>query len=808
MTKVRPTYEELERRIKELNEELKELRSTYNKDFSYYFTGKKEHVKNDKDFIFIIKELFGTMPQGVVFQDDKGKIILANPAAEKILGLALNQMLGRTSVDKRWHAIHEDGSPFPGDTHPSMIALRTGNTVYNTVMGVFHTQTNKYKWLNINAYPLFKREEQKPFMAYTVFEDITERKKAEDSLVESEERYRDYIESSPLGILIHNKEGEILVFNNELENITAYSKEDFPDMDTWIRKIYPEEKYRSAVTRERAKISSDEKPRIKEAVITRKDGKKRICQFVSRISGTGIRTVFVSDITESKFMEDALRESEERFRAFIEEAPMGIVVHDMKGHILIANSLMYKYTGYSADEILTKNVADIDHEIIPKEHRRIYWQSMKVGEHVVLNAVHERKDKTTYPAEVRLVKIVIRLKPLILTFTRDVTQQKEYEIELKEAKEKAEESGRLKSAFLANMSHEIRTPLNGILGFADMLNNPELTDTKREHFIEIIQEGGQRLLQIVNDIIDISKIEAKQIKITESETCLNEILNELFTFYNPIAKKNSINLFLKKALIDNQSNILIDQTKLKQILQNLLSNAIKFTASGIIKFGYKLKNDFLEFYVEDTGIGIDPELHDRIFERFRQVETGLGKNYGGTGLGLSIAKAYVEEMKGKIWLSSKPGKGSRFYFTIPYKHIDKKEKKPSKNKNDNFIKGLKVLIVEDNDVNYVYLKEIIKSIKAKVLHARNGSETIKLFNKHPEIDIVLMDIKLPDMSGYEVTRELKKINPDIPVIAQTAYAMAGDREKSLESGCDEYIAKPIKQEELINLIMKYRKAPG
>ncbi len=766
----------------------------------------KDYIKDDNEFVFILKELFYTMPQGVVLQDDKGIITLANPTAEKILGLTLNQMLGRTSIDARWHAIHEDGSPFPGDTHPAMIALKTGSAVHDTIMGVFHPKENMYIWININAYPLFKPGKKKPYLVYAVFEDITNRKKAEGSLIESEERYRYYIESSPLGILIHNKEGKILVYNKELENITGYSKEESTDIDMWINKMYPDEKYRNAVLRERERISTGENPRIKEAVITRRDGKKRICQFVSRMTGKGIRTVFINDITESKYMEDALRESEERFRAFIEKAPMGIVVHDMKGRILIANSLTYKYTGYSADEILEKNVSDIDHAIIPQEHRRIYWQNMKVGEHVVIDAIHQRKDKTTYPAKVYLVKIVIRLKPLILAFTRDITQQKEYEIELKEAKEKAEESGRLKSAFLANMSHEIRTPLNGILGFANMLKKSELTDAKRDHYIDIIQEGGQRLLQIVNDVIDISKIEARQIKITESETCLNEVLNELFTFYKPLAKKNSIDLSLKKTLSDNKSNILVDQTKLKQILQNLLSNAIKFTESGHIKFGYILKNGYLEFYVEDTGIGIDPELHDKVFERFRQVETGFERTYGGTGLGLSIAKAYVEEMKGKIWISSKPGKGSRFIFSIPYKHIDKKKKRTSKDKSNSYIKGLKVLIVEDDDVNYIYLSEIMGSIKAKVLHTRNGADTLKLFKRNNQIDIVLMDIKLPDMSGYDVTGELKKIKPSVHVIAQTAYAMTGDREKALESGCDEYLAKPIRQEELLNLIMKYRKS--
>ena len=431
---------------------------------------------------------------------------------------------------------------------------------------------------------------------------------------------------------------------------------------------------------------------------------------------------------------------------------------------------------------------------------------MKFGEHTKFESFITRKDKSTYPAEINLVKIMLKDRPIILGFARDVTERKKYEAELEKAIEKAEESDRLKSAFLANMSHEIRTPLNGILGFADMLKNRELSETKRNHFIEIIQEGGQHLLQIVNDIIDISKIEARQIRINETENNINDLLIELFAFYEPIARKNNINLYFQKNLTDSQAKVYTDFVKLKQILQNLLSNAVKFTHEGYIKFGYTLRGKFLEFFVEDTGIGIDGNLHDCIFERFRQGDNSPSREYGGTGLGLSIAKAYIQEMGGNIWLSSKPENGTTFYFTIPYKPARGKEKPGiTRKKDDAGTARLTILVVEDDDVNYLYLEEILTNIKARVLHAKNASEAIEICSNNNAINIVLMDIKLPDMNGYKATHDIKKINPELPVIAQTAYALEGDREKALECGCNEYIAKPIKKDQLVELILKYKK---
>jgi PAS domain S-box-containing protein len=752
------------------------------------------------------RSLFNMMSQGVIYQYQNGEIIMANPAAEKILRLTVSQMKGRTSHDPRWRTIHEDGSDFPGDQHPAMQALKTGKNVCNTIMGVYNPKKKNITWINVCAYPLFRNGEKKPYMVFTTFEDISARKKAEDDLAQSEKRYRKSIESAPYGVAVHDSKGNALIFNKELEKITGYSRDEIPDLQTWFKKVYPDSKYRDFIEKENKKRNSNNTPRITETVITCKDREKRTCQFVSSTSHSGIRTIFINDITEQKLIDEALSESEIRFRTVVENAADGIVMVDMDGRIMLTNSQMCKYSGYLKEELLSMNIAELDHEVISQDHRKKYWENLKYGEHVKFESVHTRKDKSTYPTEINIIKIMFREHPIILGFARDITERKRYETELHKAKEKAEESDRLKSAFLANMSHEIRTPLNGILGFADMLKNPELSDVKRKHFISIIQESGQHLLQIVNDIIDISKIEAKQIEINVSETSINDMLIELFTFYEPIARKNNINLYFQKNLTDAQAKVYTDDVKLKQVLQNLLSNAIKFTHKGYIKFGYMLKDNFLKFCVEDTGIGIDPDLHESIFERFRQGDINLNREYSGTGLGLSIAEAYVRKMGGKIWLSSEPSKGTIFYFTIPYKPAKGAEiTKIRKKKARISTKSTTILVVEDDDVNYLYLEQILSGIKATILHARNAGEAIDIFSNNSEISLVLMDIKLPDMSGYKATEKIKQLNPEIPVIAQTAYALEGDREKALECGCDEYIAKPLKQDQLIELITKYNK---
>lgn len=374
-----------------------------------------------------------------------------------------------------------------------------------------------------------------------------------------------------------------------------------------------------------------------------------------------------------------------------------------------------------------------------------------------------------------------------------------------EALKKAETSNKAKSSFLANMSHEIRTPLNGMIGFADLLSDAELPDDKRIKYAEIINNNGRQLLAIINEIIDLSKIEAGQVMVNKINTNINDLLDQLYLFFSASKhKKENVKLEIIKST--EEIICVTDETKLRQILTNLILNALKFTENGSVTSGYKLiaKDDveYLEFYISDTGIGIDESDIDIIFERFRQVEKQ--KYQGGTGLGLPISKAYIELLGGQISVISSSGKGSTFTFNIPYEKARIEDNQPIEitDKSPQF-KGKRILIAEDEEINFYYLCEILESTGAEVLYAHNGAEAVDIFKSYNNIDMVLMDIKMPVMNGFEATRQIKLINKQCPVIAQTAFAFSDDLDKAMNAGIDDYLTKPILKDLLIQKLTKY-----
>ena len=375
------------------------------------------------------------------------------------------------------------------------------------------------------------------------------------------------------------------------------------------------------------------------------------------------------------------------------------------------------------------------------------------------------------------------------------------------AKEHAEESDRLKSAFLANMSHEIRTPMNGVLGFAELLKQPKLSSETQQEYINLIEISGERLLNIINDIIDISKIESGQMEVVISETNINEQIENIYKFFKPETEKNRTQLLIKNTLSTKESIIETDKEKVYAILTNLVKNAIKFTQEGSIEFGYEKKEKYLEFYVKDTGKGIANENKEIIFERFMQSGKPYDINNQGTGLGLSISKAYVEILGGKIWVESEEGKGSIFYFTLPYNPVHKEnnvvEKTVRINELENHFEPLKILLVEDDDISVFYISTVIKKISREVLYAKNGIEAIELCKNNPDIDLVLMDIQMPRLNGYEATKQIRQFNKDIIIIAQTAFGLKEDKAKAIEAGCTDYISKPINSLSLLVLIQKH-----
>lgn len=382
--------------------------------------------------------------------------------------------------------------------------------------------------------------------------------------------------------------------------------------------------------------------------------------------------------------------------------------------------------------------------------------------------------------------------------------------ELTNAKERAEESARLKTEFLNNISHEIRTPMNGIIGFSELLDTPEISYEKRQYYSRIIQNSSHQLLRIIDDILEISNLETKQEKLNEIKFCLNEFLMELFSIFNLKSQGTGISFTIKKELSDNESHIITDKTKLNKILSNLLENAFRYTTTGSIEMGYSITDNNLVLYVKDTGIGIAAENQGIIFDRFSQVEKEISQKYGGLGLGLSISKENAKLLGGNITLESEKGKGSTFYISIPYKSSQSLVEDSSEAYIDSIIPANKahftVLIAEDEEVNYLYLEAVLqdrKEFNYSLIHAKNGKEAVEICMENSNIDIILMDIKMPIMNGHEATEKIKLVFPSLPIIVQTAYSTEHDKELALSYGCNDFISKPIDKEELFTMIDKH-----
>jgi len=388
----------------------------------------------------------------------------------------------------------------------------------------------------------------------------------------------------------------------------------------------------------------------------------------------------------------------------------------------------------------------------------------------------------------------------------------EYEVQnqnLVIARDIAEENNRLKSRFLTNLSHEIRTPMNGIIGFADMLSDSDLTDESRKYYTSIIINSGQQLMRIIDDILEISKLETKQVKVVNNEVCVNDLLMEMFAIYDRKAKENKTPLYLSKPLSNKESTILTDETKLRKILNNLVDNALRYTNAGFIELGYYLDINDLVFFVKDTGIGIAFEKQDLIFERFSQESRELSASFGGLGLGLSIAKENAELLGGSIRLESEKGKGSTFFVTIPYKISVRNSNNETDNQNiENGIAEFnkyKILIAEDEEVNYLYMEAILQKAPFKFVltHAKNGLEAVEFCQKNNNYDILLLDMKMPILSGFEAAKLIREFDTNLTIIAQTAYSSEEEKNMAFNVGCNEFITKPIDKNLLFSILEKY-----
>lgn len=501
-----------------------------------------------------------------------------------------------------------------------------------------------------------------------------------------------------------------------------------------------------------------------------------------------------------------LSESEKQYKSLINEMQQALAVYEViynnkqeavDYRFILVNPNYIKLTGLKESDLIGKTLQ----EIFPKTEE--FWNERY--EHVVRTgeAIYYENYSNELNKHYEVVVYRPRTDQLAVILT-DITDRKLYEETLTIAKEQAEASDRLKTAFMNNISHEIRTPLNGILGFGQMIAQPNLSDKDRSNFFEILQTSVDRLISTVNDYMDISLIASDNLEVKNKSFNLDQLIKGLFAQLQAHARIKNLETHLILPETAKNTILYSDKELLSKALGQLIKNAVKFTNQGNIKLGYTKMNGYLEFFVKDTGVGIGEDAFKRIFEAFDQEENTNTRQYEGSGLGLPIARGIITKLGGKIWAKSEKGIGSEFYFIIPLQNEPATDIAVVPHENNNTKQGKPlILIAEDDDSNFLYLQVVLNRASFDIIRAADGNEAVKKCRENPNISLVLMDIKLPEMDGFEATRQIKSFRKELPVIGVTAYALSGDENRVLEAGFDDYLSKPLKRSTLMLTLNKF-----
>jgi PAS domain S-box-containing protein len=758
-----------------------------------------ELMEQTRDVIFVLS--------------NQGIVVSLNHAFERITGWELKEWIGK---------------PFTGLLHPDdvyLVAERISNVLKGSINHLLELRIRKksgvYLYSEILSSP--QVDNGKIIGILGIGRDITDRKLVEEALERERTLLRTLVDLLPAFIYVKDCESRFLVANDACAKFmkASSSQELIGKTD---RDFYPSEDasvFRSdelkvldgfeLINKEEQSIAYNGSLRTRlttKVALRDKDG------MITGLVGTSI------DITDAKRIEESLLISEENFRVLFNENPFPTVLSEIpSGKIAFANKKLSELMRRDPKDILGKTANELDLLTNPDDLEKLTSLIASQGfvDNIEVDKFFPNGLKGTDLIFMRL--LTINGKQYCLTVIQDITERKHAEEAVIKAREKAEESDRLKSSFLANMSHEIRTPMNGILGFAELLKNKLLTGEEQNKYINIIEKSGSRMLNILNDLIDISKIESGQMNVTISDCNVNEQTEFIYNFFKPEVEGKGIHLSLKNSLPPDEAVVRTDREKIEAVLSNLIKNAIKFTEKGSIEFGYVLKSGSepaeLEFFVKDSGVGVSPQLKEIIFERFRQGSESLARNYEGVGLGLSISKSFIEMIGGKIWVDNNSDNnsndtGATFYFTVPYKketmetsHI---AHAISPGKEESPIKSLNILIAEDDEASEILISRAFRTIGKKILKVRTGVAAVQACRSNNEIDLIMMDIKMPEMDGYEATRQIRQFDKEVIIIAQTAFALMGDSEKAIEAGCNDYISKPINRDELMTIIEKYFKS--
>lgn len=752
-------------------------------------------------------------PFGIVIQNTSGEVISANAEAQKILNLSLDQLRGKKSVDPHWKAIREDGSPFPKEELPGMISLKTGKKVKGVIMGVLHPELSSCKWLEVNAVPQFIQDTKNICQVYSVLRDITEKIKTEQSLKDSERTLSSFMDNL-LGMAYRCKidhNWTMLFVSKGCLELTGYSPDDIIGNNkiTFANIIHPDD--REKVFQDIATaIEEKRRFKIKYRIITANDQIKYVIERGKAHYENNIPLFLeglIEDNTNQIIAEEDLHEKE----LAISSAIYAVAISDLSGKITYVNPAFLAMWGYTSTE-----------EVIGKQSVQ-FWKSPERANNII-NMLFEKgtwqgelvavkKDGTDFHTLLSANLIYDKEgnpKKMMASFI-DISERKKNQNELILAKEKAEESSQLKSAFLATISHEFRTPLNAIIGFSDIICEIE-KGSKTGEFAKIVVNSGLNLLEIIEDIFSLSLLNNEKIKLRLNAFVVNTLYNNLKKQLKEIlfqsGKKHSIELLFNSDQDFLEKNIIADIGKINQVMFNLMKNAIKFTDEGTVELGISLKGkNKITLFVKDTGIGITSEQQKYIFDLFRQGDDSHTRIYGGLGIGLAISKRLADAMNGDLFCTSSPGKGSLFSFTFPFETDPKCFNQYAVNYSEiaPSLTNSTILIVEDDPASMLLTRNHLVFTGAKILKAENGKEAIRLVESNSKIDLVLMDIKMPVLNGYEATKAIKSFNNQILVIALTSYSFEDEKQKIIDAGCDDIITKPVNKKQLYTLLQLYLK---
>ncbi|MBN2613472.1 MAG: response regulator [Bacteroidales bacterium] len=512
----------------------------------------------------------------------------------------------------------------------------------------------------------------------------------------------------------------------------------------------------------------------------------------------------VLELKKERLLATEAEEKVNRLLAAIDQTSSQIIVTNTGGIIEYVNKRFAEVTGYQPEEVTGKDIGILSDNSTKKTSLASIIGSLKKNEVFRGEVQTKTQDGKTIWEWISVTPIFNPDKTLMnfVTVMEDITQRKVMEQQLVDALDKAERSDKLKDAFLQNMSHEIRTPLNAIVGFSEILNNmEEKTPEKIKEFTSIINDSSHQLLAIVNNVLTVASIQTGHESIVSKPLDLYELMKQIFSTYSRIAVVKKLEFKVIKHIKYPSFHIITDETKLTQILNNILDNAIKFTHSGFVHLEYSINdNNQIIFKIKDSGIGIPKHADNIIFERFQQADPSIHINYGGAGLGLTIAKSFSQMLGGNISFESEPGTGSTFTLTLPYKPAGEPPDHIKMLKQDGKNRRITVLAAEDEIYNFLLIKAILRNFDINLLHAENGLDAIKICKDNHTVDLVLMDIKMPEMDGIAAFKEIRKINSKLPVIAVTAYALEQEKQNLLKLGFNDYMSKPIKKDELLKKI--------